>query len=401
MSLTYNEILIYVKKKSMWVIFVILTLGILATSVLSVSQGARYMENNQIIEGKEAILNLQEKTMEIEGLVTNEQINSYLDKLYLENQKQGLSSDEMINRLFSKDYIPYISYTNLLLDVYETSNYSSLDTYVTLFHLGNQTVDFYNDWKLKVVENGMDVSSSQRKDLRDKAKDVDTPFYYEVGVAPSIMIKKFQDLMLLLFIILAIIFASVFSKDMTTRADQVIMSTQHGRRNLRKARCNAACIISIILFLYTVLLYSAVIISQIGGEGFSTSIQMSVLSLSPYQLNIGQAFLIMIIAAFIMNMVITMIILFVSSKTKKAYYVILVAFILLFLSYMVTQTVAFDGVMRYLLMFLPFALFDKIALFSYNNIVFNSFSIWYPLIVMIVFLLIMIILRYRIVCCRT
>lgn len=290
MSLTYNEILIYVKKKSMWVIFVILTLGILATSVLSVSQGARYMENNQIIEGKEAILNLQEKTMEIEGLVTNEQINSYLDKLYLENQKQGLSSDEMINRLFSKDYIPYISYTNLLLDVYETSNYSSLDTYVTLFHLGNQTVDFYNDWKLKVVENGMDVSSSQRKDLRDKAKDVDTPFYYEVGVAPSIMIKKFQDLMLLLFIILAIIFASVFSKDMTTRADQVIMSTQHGRRNLRKARCNAACIISIILFLYTVLLYSAVIISQIGGEGFSTSIQMSVLSLSPINLILDRLF---------------------------------------------------------------------------------------------------------------
>lgn len=347
------------------------------------------MKDNKIVEGKEALIYTQKVQKQMEGSVDNAKLQAFLKDLYEYNQAMNLTLDEKINYIYSEDLIMYEPYANLLLGIYQKKSDSFALAYDKLYTMDESKSDIYNSWKLRVLSD----EQGNQQDVEQLLRQVSIPFHFESGAFISCALSYIQDLMLLLFIVVCTIFASMFSKDRLTGCDQVILTTSLGRRRLRKARCHASLLFSTLIFICVMILYHVIIASQIGINGLHSSIQMEIFKLSPYSLTAIQAYVLILLFAYCMNISITMIVLYASNRMKKSYPVILVSFLLLFVSYMLvngsTTTSKF-------LLFLPFGLIEKSILFSYCNVQIANMSIWFPCIVVGTLMVLVLGLRYLI-----
>lgn len=382
----YNELLMMIKRKTFVMLILVLIVGTIMMAWIAIDQGGRMYHTGKIIQGKEAIALLDQESKAIQGDMDNETINELTKSLYQVKQADEFSMDDQINYLNSKEMIKYAPYTNFLLKLWNDPTQSYTFAYEQLYEAGKQNINVYDVWKDKV---------NQLYGLEGHDGVTISKLHYEAGSAGRIMISKLQDLMLLFMIIIVILCSTIFAKDRMTKTDQVILTTKYGIKALAKTRCLSAIVMMSVLFVFTISLYSLFIIAQLGPTGFSTSIQLSISALAPYECTILEAYAAMLLFAYVMNVIVMYLSLYFSSKTKKAYVVVLFGFLLLFIAYMLIQTTA-EVNSSYLFMFLPFGLLEPRLLFSYHTIMLGSVSLWLPFLVCMMMILIAQLIRWRI-----
>lgn len=375
MTLYLQELRRLCCRKRFLCIMVLLMLCCLMFSYLSMQQSQRYIQDGHIIQGKEAIMLLTKERAKTAGLLSDELLQDYLTKLHQIQKAAPLSSDEEINRLSERDLLPYQPITSFLLKLLEDKQHDFRSANHMLYHFPiKQPLEHF--WKQRVRKAYADISKAKQTALEDRLAKKTFPLVFEAQSSEHVILYKLQDVMLVLYIAMIILLATVFTKDRMTRADQVIATSRLGRKQLNKARLYAAISVAVVLFLAAITLYMLPLFLQLGiGQG-ATSIQLELDAFSPYNLTMKQALISVLVMAFLVYLCLCFLVLCVSQYVKKAYHVILLFFIFIFLSYLLTSSADPSS----FLYFLPFGAFDHHLLFQFRPLICASQAIPLPVI---------------------
>ena len=140
------------------------------------------------------------------------------------------------------------------------------------------------------------LSAEEEAYWEEKAAALEQPVTYQYALAYEQLVDMqggYMTCMLLTFFI-AISMVSVFAEEHTRKTDQLLLCARHGRTKLYTAKLLAG---SGVVFGTNLLFSLVLMLGQFycyGTEGFGASIQFALAPWYPYELTIGQVFLVML-----------------------------------------------------------------------------------------------------------
>ncbi|WP_042683217.1 ABC transporter permease subunit [Anaerosalibacter massiliensis] len=269
--------------------------------------------NGKSLSGKAAVEAKIATVSKIEGKVAPEKLINCVNE-YKKVYKKGKIED---TKEYGKYIEPYQDYIyRMILRIYDDGN-SAFDQ--VLINLSdNQLNNFYSNWsKAAIRESGVNKNSKLHTTLENKAKKVDKPFIYEYNDGLYYLILQFKDIIMWVFIIIAIALSSIFSKDDLRGLEEVSMSTKYGREKLTVGKLKYGIFLSIIIYILSLLVINIVVGSIYTFKGGNTSIQL-VYSRTLWNTSIGKGYLLLILLGLLATITTALFVMYISVKSRKS-----------------------------------------------------------------------------------
>lgn len=386
MRILFLEIIRLIRTKS---IFITMLMAVVLSALLSIA--SVMMEKSSLVSndgeilhlfGLEAVEHKRKIEKPLEGPVLSSVFSEVLSNYQeLAAQFEGDIPDE----IFIEKISPTTEMLFLIPLIFMDSegNVSSS----TLRELDpRKASDFYKErekiqkffWKREL--NGDDFLIKQ---LNNREASVKKPFHFS-SFSGWDTVGEYLGLCITLVVFLCILISSpVFSVEYQTGGDDILRTTKFGRKHLAISKLLATCLIVSFLYLFCMIVYFAVSLLLLGGEGLNTSVQfVNILSPSPY--TIGDLFLRTIIIGFLVTLTLTLFTLFLSTILEKPILIMAFSSFILIIPIFFSLTITKSSFFNWIRYFFPpsmVEIYHNLLLVSYVRIA--SISIWYPVMVCI------------------
>lgn len=306
--------------------------------------GYYVQEDGSKIHGIRAAVKMQDAKEPWKGVVTEEVIAQVIE----ENNKvwanpsymgeNGWLSDEGYSRLQG-----FYDLRDLINTTYRES-FTSYD-YYTINRLNpDAAADFYekreavfDEW-LGREEVEQSFSAEKRAYIREHALNVETPYYYEYFDG-WIKVKEMNlSLIFGTVIVICIVLAGNFSAECQTKADAIYFSTRLGKKTGNKMKIAAGFILATVIYWGMMLAASAILLLAYGTSGGKVALQLEFWK-GLYPLTQVQAWLLVLVLGYIGCMSMGGITMLMSSRFKSSFVAIILAFLIIMVPAMASQSV--------------------------------------------------------------
>ena len=325
-------------------IALILYIAVLALSCWLSATGAANMEIKWVNEqgeseyGLSAVRKLREAQEAWEGWVDQDT----LSRMIQENQritatpeanstdiqqleiayswKQGFAPiREMVSRTYAEGFRKY--------DYYTADRMTSIDA--DAFY-GNRE-KLLTHWLYDETDAGFSMySEAEKQYLINQYRQLQTPYYYTYYEGWHQLLENSVYIPSLGILILGFLLAGIFSNEFKWKADPVFFSSLCGRKKANFAKIKAGFLLVTVLYWGAMLVYSLFTLCYLGFGGANCIIQWEIWK-SIYNINMWQAWVLILVSGYIGNLFLGFLTMWISVKTRSAVFAVTTPFILIFL----------------------------------------------------------------------
>lgn len=277
--------------------------------------------NSPRLTGKEAIRLEMKEYSKHKGLLTNDVLNQYISTI------QSKANDRNVNEKTAQQILGdkrLVSYQEIVRLINSTLK-ANLDTDETteIFKV-NTPINFYSLWAKK--------SSAIYKQDENQTSNI-KPFYYDYSRGWQTMIKKFDDVMLGLLVVLAICFSNIFKEDSEQNMNAILLSSKYGRKQYVTSKILASLTASTILYSFSVLIFLTGLFIEYGTTGRNVSVQIATSLFYPETMNNFEAVIKLIFMGYISTIFMSFIIIFLSTVFKTSFKVAITSILICMIPY--------------------------------------------------------------------
>lgn len=263
--------------------------------------------------------------------------------------------------------------------------------------LPEQAADFYTN-RTKLLQEWLEgdaayyYSDEEKQFLLTHYEQLNTPLTYDYSDGWEQLFEFLPSIVMILTLIIGFLVSGIFSSEYTLKADSLLFSAYHGRDRAVSAKIKAGLCIITALYWSLILLYSAIILLIMGGDGASCPIQILLSGWKClFNLTIWQVYLICVFTGYLGCLFLSLLAMYVSAKTRSTVLAALVPFILIFLPSFLSGID--NAAVSKLLGLLPDRLLDMpttliaFTLYQLGKTVLHSISLLIPLYLLLVLVL--------------
>ncbi len=377
------EFLKIMRKKST---LIIMAVSLLVTSFLfglPIMQYQTYSEDG-VIKGKEGIAFSKKQFMDLSVPLSEEYITEIIkevQQLFENPDNVGYDGNEqfLIGDAYWNDIAPREKLLNMIAKTYDSPNENS--GYQKLASLdGNSHADFYQalQTKMQTLLNAPEraLSDEQKEYWSSMSGKVETPLQYGYYEGWEIIMSSLELLMIAILSVCVVV-APIFSGEYQAGTDAVILSAKYGKTKLISAKIMASFLFGTLAFTLHVVVACGLPLATFGTDGWNLPIQIAN-TMIPYPFTFLQAALLSIFIIYLILFAMISLTLFLSSKMKTPYLVLLVLVPVLFLP-MFLMPNGTTGAYNLMLFLLPYRAampeIGKFISYQLGSLVLDAFSV--------------------------
>ena len=376
------EFLKILRKKST---IVILLVSLFITAVFFALPVIRYQIYNQdgVIQGLEGIRYEKEQYEKISVPLTNEYVTATVEEVkQLFENPDNIGYDGQEQFLVDDAYWNDIAYRENLLNMIAT-NFAEPNVTVGYNKLlsvdTSDGTDFYQARQDKIEK----IVNDSSRELSETAKEywlnmnskVETPLQYGYFEGWKVIISCFE---LLLFPLLAIciVLCPVFSGEYQAGTDAVVLSSKYGKTKLTTAKTIASILFGLLAFTLHIVIAFAIPLAAYGIDGWNLPLQINGTTV-PYPLTFLEGTLINLGVIYLVLIAMIGLTLFLSSKMKNPYFVLIVVIPVLFIPMFLSPN-GTTGIYNLLVFLTPYQSltpnFGQYITYQFGSVVLDSFT---------------------------
>ena len=376
------EFLKILRKKST---LIVMAASLVITAVFFGLPVLRFQTYNQdgVLHGLEGIQYEKEQYADISVPLTNEYIAGTIrevQELFEDPDNVGYDGYEqfLIDDAYWDGIAPRESMLNMIARNYADPNESAGYNTLTDLDVSDGT-DFYQARQDKIEKILNDPSSGLSKEEQDywrnKNSAVVEPFQYGYYRGWEIIISAFE---LLMFAVLAvcIVIAPVFSGEYQAGTDAVILSGKYGKTRLITAKILASLLFGVSAFTLHVIVAFALPLAAFGIDGWNLPLQINGTTI-PYSLTFLEGTLVNLGVIYLVLTAMIGLTLFLSSKMKSPYLVLIIVVPALFLPMFLSPN-GTSGLLNLLIFLTPYQSlvprFGSYISYQFGPAVFDAFT---------------------------
>lgn len=290
-------------------------------------------EGNQVT-GMAAVKALKET----ERITLDQETVTAIMQEYLDyTEKPATSSDDsklvyLSEEMYRTCYLPRMELMNQIISVYFHKGQEYVDDRQLLEE--NLGRDFYEARKERVQERltyyvNLGSVTPSEADWWDEQDDKVGEYTYGNYKVWEILISNLPWVLFIMMVICVGI-APVFAGEYQSKCDSLLLCMKHGKHRLILAKLAASTVYASVLYWGIVSLYSAVLLIFVGKDGWDLPVQLIYSGMpSSYALTTSQAYLLALLAGYVVTLGLAGLVLFLSALFKNPYVVIVTAFLYL------------------------------------------------------------------------
>lgn len=316
-----------------WILLISMMTGLQETLIVDM--------NSPRINGKEAIELQQKEFSKNKGILSEEKINSVLENVKGTKNSISISDEDARANLYSQGFIKDRELLELLEKTLSTNK--EIDQSKNIF-LETVPINFYQKWKEKAIKQvEVSESSLSYEQAKRNIQDIDN-FIYDYSGGWQMLMKRYDDLMLGVLIILAICLSNIFSEDKEQNVSPILFSAKLGRKRYAKLKIKAAVSFASLIYMLSVVVYACGMLYVYGTTGGNASVQLGIGAFYADNMTNMQAFTKIVFLGYIASIFMTFITLTLSSITKSFFKTSIITILLclvpfLLISYNGTNTI--------------------------------------------------------------
>ncbi|MGN1382504.1 MAG: ABC transporter permease [Eubacterium sp.] len=280
--------------------------------------------DGNVISGVEAARKLRRDKKQWSGELNEELLEKVLaDNVSINHSSDNQSPDYRDNNKAEAARQGYYDIKDLLNTAFspiESYNDSQIDSLTSsdVGKLYDKRISNLREW-LDSNDTDRIYSNKEKTFLLEKFSELKTPLYYTDSDGWKTLIQYAPMMMITLTIILGFLVSGIFTNEFQTKADAVFFSTRYGRNKGISAKIYAGIIITTVVFLFTILLYTTIILGVMGWDGAQCYIQTDKDGwFSFYNITYLKAYLIVILGGYIGCLFLLTLAMIISAGTRSA-----------------------------------------------------------------------------------
>ncbi|MDE6664017.1 MAG: ABC transporter permease [Lachnospiraceae bacterium] len=316
----------------------ILILLVLLAMTCRFAMGTEFIDESGVAQsGKAAVLKLKAAQKEWAGMLDEEKL-----KLVIEENGRINATPEEQSKDYRQNNIAY-GWKQGFMEIRWLINYSFADHF--------RESDYYKIDSLKVEDmsqfyvnrirllkewlegNGrFSFSDAQKAYLIKQYEDLETPFYYDYLEGWAQLFLYSPTVIMITMLVLGYLLAGIFANEFTWKADAIFFSSIYGRNKAVSAKIKAGFNITTVIYWAMMLLYSAVVLTYHGIDGWNCPVQVGRFGWkSFYNIKVWQEYLLIIAGGYVGCLFIAFLTMWVSAKTRSAVLSVMVPFVIIFI----------------------------------------------------------------------
>lgn len=377
------EFLKILRKKST---IIIMAVSLILTAFLFGLPIIQYQTYNQdgVIKGTEGIAYEKKQYSNLSVFLSEEFITKTIlevQQLFKNPDNVGYDGNEqfIIGDAYWNDIAPREKLLHMIAKAYDSPNENSGYNKLSGLDVANGA-NFYQtiQSKIKMVLNdsSRSLSNEQKQYWSNMASKVNVPLQYGYYESWDIIISSFE---LLIFAILSIciVIAPVFSGEYQAGTDAVILSGKYGKTKLITAKIMASFLFGILACTLHIVVACGLPLMAFGVDGWNLPVQIANITI-PYPFTFLQAALAGIGIVYLILFAMISLTLFLSSKMKNPYLVLVVLLPVLFIPMFLTPN-GTTGAYNLILFLLPYRAtmpeIGKYISYQFGSLVLDAFRV--------------------------
>lgn len=316
----------------------LLTALVLLSSWMAISDAAWVDENGDTRTGPAAISRLRSAQKQWAGTLDE----TRLEAIIRENQRlcatpEAQSEDIRLSNIaygWKQGIRPVLDMMNYAY----AGDFQEYDWYRNEQVLPEQAGSFYSNrirlmkqWLFNENDSAYHLfSEKEREYLVRQYETLETPFNYDYTEGWAQLLYNAPFVVMTAALILGYLVAGIFSNEFRWKSDAVLFSSQYGRDRAIAAKIKAGFLVVSALYWFAALLYSLIVLGALGFDGWSCPLQIDLWK-SFYQMNLGQAWLLVVLGGYIGCLFFAFLTMWASAKTRSSMFAATVPFLLIFL----------------------------------------------------------------------
>lgn len=322
-----------------------------------------------------------------------------LQKVIVENEKINVSEENLSDDENDKAYAKKQGYSDIRYMVNEAfsefdadydwykMDYISVDEVSRIYE---QRIENMKNWLN--AEDIVEVYTKQKKEfLINNYESLDTPIYYEYceGWKALLDSQYMPTLLIILMLAIGFLVSGIFSDEISLKTDAIFFSAKLGRGKAILAKIGAGFLVITVLYWFTVLLYSLIVLGILGFDGAECAIQICVWK-ACYNINFWQYYCLVVIAGYVGCLFILNLSMLISVKTYSSVLAISTTFVLTCVTPFIGRIPVFKSIMeKFPEMLLRLnTVIDDISLYQIGDKVFRSFEVLIPMYLVLSFIIV-------------
>lgn len=366
-----------ITNKISWV-SIIFILGFIVTFIAaSLSSVYSYDENGGELNGFAAISRENQLTHPLAGEVTLETISNVISK---RQELTDKGAKDVSEEEYGVKWHKYQGFNQLICYAY-AKEANTFDYYVIDTLIPEDGEQFYSN-RTKKVNQLLDMdytygnyTLAEKEYFLNMNEKVKIPLYYDYNLGWQNLLMYLPTFCLLLSFVMCTCIAPVFSNEYQTKTDSVIFSSKYGRTKVFSSKIKASFIFSTLLYMIATLILSLTMLGIFGFEGFNSNLQINDF-IAPYNVTMLQAYFITIGLGYLAYLSLMTITLFISTKMKSNFGVIIISAVVLFIPTLIPHSRTFR-LINYIVDLFPSKIMNGLTVLrSYK--LYNIFGILVP-----------------------
>jgi len=364
------------KRKSTYLSFLMIAIVIVLSFGIII--GDTYVEGDKGISKYELMNIDREYSRSVKGYIDENKIKEIIEQnkvLLSDIENSPLSNGEVLlsKGTYEKFSMRYSYIARLFRNVYapkgESFNYDAIDK------LSDEDAKlFYNKRLDKIDEmlsNGYFTETEIRK-YHELNFKISTPFYFDHYKGYSVIMQSLVPISIFATLAISICIAPIFASEYSGKTDQLILTSKFGKNKLINAKIFSGITFSFIVSSLTVCITILSNLLIFGFDGANVELQV-MFPLMPYPLTMLEAVIVMSIVSLMATLLVSTFTMFMSSKLKNPFGVIIITNIILFAP-MFISIPENNRVLATIIRLLPVKMFEISDVFSEHFFVFGDFA---------------------------
>lgn len=321
---------------------ILLLIILIATCILTMNRVEYVDMDGNASSGIAAARNLRAEQNKWTGNLTEDVIAEVVkENKKINNSKEALSDDiqEQDKAYAKKQSILVI--TDLINNAF--SEWRDYNSYAIDNISAKEAKQVYEK-RISALKGYLDsgeetFTEAQKKFLIQRYENLKTPFYYEYVGGWSALLQNISTFILMLALVIGFFVSGIFSDEFQIKADSIFFSSKLGRNKAVVSKVSAGFLITTVLYVVFVLLYTLIVLLMLGADGANCPIQLD-LWRSAYNVTFFQAYLLIVIGGYVGTLFAAIISMIVSAASRSTATAVIVPFMILcafpFLSRIIT-----------------------------------------------------------------
>lgn len=300
-KLIYFEKKKILRRRSSAIACLIMVLGILALSMIFISDQTCFTADGVEVNGLESICVKREMDRALAGPLTTERMKEVLHRYQsvYENEDNYTEGGWLKGEIYCREILPYSGLISLMQQIYSPAG--TYDTEILLSVTDEMIDQFYETRRAQIqsILNANDSSGFYMEAEKAKVSALDgkvsEPFLYDYSDGWKTLLKRgFQMIFLLAGLVICVVLSPVFACEYQTGTDAVILSSRCGRCETVRAKIIAGGQVTSSIYLLAVITGFLSILAAFGVPGWDCDYQV-LSAASFYGLKVWQVVLLGII----------------------------------------------------------------------------------------------------------